>query len=66
MRYERATLDQLQPRDVALKLRRMRNIRTGDITCKRCNIEPASCLVGDLAICATCKQKALRARMRSR
>jgi len=50
----------------ALKVRQMRNIRTGNIACKRCNIEAASCLVGDMAVCAACKQKSIRARMRSR
>jgi len=66
MVFEKAALGLPRSRDIGLALRRMKNIRTGDITCKRCNIEPASCLVGDVAICTTCKQKSVRARMRAR
>jgi hypothetical protein len=48
-----------------IALKRMALLKTGAIPCKRCNIEAASCLVGDVAVCGACKQKNEAARMRS-
>jgi len=60
---ERAVFDGY--RGVGLALKRMELLRSGAIVCKRCGLEPASCLVAGTAVCGACKQKNEAQRMRS-